>query len=102
MNVTVYDKKLKGDKILGGISIKLNASKIVSRFADKWFSLKKGNNCAGEIRLQLHFIGNGDLNDPSKNSLDIFDKNVENTLTLSEQKLVDYLSAIQGNTLLPF
>lgn len=88
---------------MGGISIKLKASKIVSRYADKWYTLKKGNNNAGEIRLQLHFIGKDDFDDPAKNNLDIFEtKFVDNSLTLSEQRLVDYLSAIKDNTLLPF
>lgn len=102
LDVTLFNKKTNGDRELGGISIKLSATKIVSRSADKWYSLKKNNSNAGEVRLQLHFVSKEDLNDPQKNQMDVFDtKVVDNTLTLSEQRLVDYLSGMQGNAL-PF
>ena len=102
MDITLLNKKKKGERFLGGISIKLNVSKIESRSADKWYSLKKSNVDAGEVRIQLHFLSKEDIDDPEKNNMDIFEtKAADDSLTLSEQRLVDYLAAMGGSPL-PF
>ena len=96
--ISLFDSHKTKDKAIGEIAIKLDTTKIVSRQADKWFTLKskKDDTTAGEIRVQLHFLC---LDDIKNNvNLDVFEeKSVDDTLTLSEQRLIDYLSVVSLN-----
>jgi len=102
LDVCLFNKKKTKILNLGDITIKLDARKLVSRSADKWYSLKKEGVETGEIRIQLHFLSKDDIDSGSQTDIDIFEtKVVDDSLTLSEQRLVDYL-ANMGDSPIPF
>ena len=80
----------KGDRTVGEILIKLS-NRVESRFADKWYTLKNHDKTTAELRIQLHFKTKDDL-EGSEAELDVFETKQVEDLTLSEQRLVDYLA----------
>jgi len=90
LDVKLVNKRSKGDRMIGEILIKLS-NRVESRFADKWYTLKRENHTTAELRIQLHFKTKQDL-EGSEAELDVFETKQVEDLTLSEQRLVDYLA----------
>lgn len=90
LDVKLVNKRSKGDRMVGEILIKLS-NRVESRFADKWYTLKRENNKTAELRIQLHFKTKQDL-EGKEAELDVFETKQAEDLTLSEQRLVDYLA----------
>lgn len=97
LDVSLWNRHSAVDTCEGEISIKIDKNNMSSRLADKWFILKKKNHKTAELRIQLHFKSVVDLALADEPEMDVFeDKTAREDLTLSEQRLVEYISNLGG------
>jgi len=98
MEVELYNKLAVSEAFYGYININISTDKSNSRLVDKWFTLKRKNKVVGEIRLQLRYVAAEDYGTIKRETIqDVFDDSVEADLSLSEQRLVEYLADLGGN-----
>lgn len=102
MEVELHSKLAVGEAFHSYININITTDKSNSRLVDKWFTLKnKKAKVVGEIRLQLRYVSAEDYGTIKRETLqDVFDDSVEENLSLSEQRLVEYLADLGGSPLL--